>query len=148
MVVQLRKPAIDVGIVVQDADRALAFWRDTLGFPVDDVRTLPDGAGKQYRLRCGRSLIKLMAFSDPPAPAGDGGIRSSRGLRYLTIFVGNLEQIVERCRAAGYTVAREPGPSPIFPNRIAFIEDPDGNWLELFEADQEDAGAEAADPVA
>ena len=45
MVVQLRKPAIDVGIVVQDADRALAFWRDTLGFPVDDVRPLPDGAG-------------------------------------------------------------------------------------------------------
>lgn len=135
MAAQLRKPAIDAGIVVADADRALAFWRDTLGFPVDDIRELPNGEGRQYRLRCGESLVKLMALTDPPAAAGGGPPRGGRGLRYLTIFVGNLDEVVERCRAAGYRIPMEPQVSPIFPNRIAFVEDPDGNWLELFEPD-------------
>lgn len=137
MVAQLRKQAIDVGIVVQDADRALAFWRDTLGFPVDDVRQLPKGAGVQYRLRCGQSLVKLMALKDPPAPGVGGPALAAGGLRYVTIFIDNLDEIVESCRAAGYTIAMEPQISPIFPNRIAFVQDPDGNALELFEPDPE-----------
>jgi catechol 2,3-dioxygenase-like lactoylglutathione lyase family enzyme len=137
MVAQLRKQAIDVGIIVQDADRALAFWRDTLGFPVDDVRQLPDGAGAQYRLRCGASLVKLMVLTTPPAPGAGGPPLSLGGFRYVTIFVDNLDEIVESCRAAGYTIAVEPKISPIFPNRIAFIEDPDGNSVELFEPDPE-----------
>ena len=135
MVAQLRKPAIDAGIVVADADRALDFWRDTLGFPLDEVRELPNGEGSQYRLRCGESLVKLLALTNPPATAGGGPPRDGRGLRYLTIFVDNLDDLVENCRGAGYRITMEPQVSPIFPNRIAFVEDPDGNWLELFEPD-------------
>jgi len=135
MVAELHKPAIDAGLVVSDANRALRFWRDTIGFPLDEVRELPNGEGKQYRLRCGDSLVKLLALSDPPEDTVAGPPRGARGLRYLTIFVRNLDALVESCREAGYRITMEPQVSPIFPNRIAFVEDPDGNWLELFESE-------------
>ncbi len=133
MTARLTKNAIDVGVVVQDAERSLGFWRDFLGFALDEVKDLPGGAGRQYRLRCGESLVKLLALPEPPASGPGGGLRGAGGYRYLTLFVSNLEEVVEGARVAGYRVAMEPQVSPIFPNRIAFLEDPDGNWVEFFE---------------
>ena len=44
----------------------------------------------------------------------------------------NLDEATKQCADAGYTVAWEP--REIRPNvRIAMIEDPDGNWVELLE---------------
>ena len=91
------------------------------------LETQEAALAEEYRL-----LLK-----DPPAPGVGGPALAVGGLRYVTIFVDNLDEIVESCRAAGYTIAMEPQISPIFPNRIAFVEDPDGNALELFEPDPE-----------
>ena len=135
MVAELTKSAIDVGIVVQGEERALGFWQDFLGFTLDEVKELPDGGGRQYRLRCGMSLVKLLVLADAPSPGPGGGVWGATGYRYVTLFVSNLEEIVAEARAAGYRVAMEPQVSPIFPNRIAFLEDPDGNWVELFESE-------------
>jgi catechol 2,3-dioxygenase-like lactoylglutathione lyase family enzyme len=59
MGVKLTKDSIDLGIVVSDPERSLAFYRDTLGFK--DEGTMPLGGGAtMYRLLCGTSLIKLV----------------------------------------------------------------------------------------
>ena len=47
MAVQLGKDSIDIGIVVSDAAKALAFYRDTLGF--EHVATTPMGGGRWRR---------------------------------------------------------------------------------------------------
>ena len=57
--VQLSKDSIDLGIVVSDADKALAFYRDLLGFPLQGEMPMPGGA-KMYRLLCGTSLLKII----------------------------------------------------------------------------------------
>ena len=61
MTIALTKDSIDLGIVVRDADAALAFYRDTLGFVDTGSMPLPGAGGTMYRLLCGSSLIKLVA---------------------------------------------------------------------------------------
>ena len=38
--VDVQKDGIDLGIMVQDIDTALAFYKDTLGFVYDDMGTM------------------------------------------------------------------------------------------------------------
>ena len=57
-------------------------------------------------------------------------------MRYWTISVSNLDELVAACEAAGYNVPvppREVSPESRPNTRIAFVEDPDGNRVELLE---------------
>ena len=141
MAVALTKDSIDLGIVVKDADASLRFYRDTLGFKDQGTMPMP-GGGTMYRLLCGSSLIKLVALAQAPAAAAPpGGIQGGSGYRYWTISVSNLDDVAAASAAAGYKLAIKP--REIRPGiRIAMIEDPDGNWVELLETAQ--AGARAA----
>ena len=133
MTIALTKDSIDLGIVVRDADAALGFYRDTLGFVDTGSMPLPGGGGTMYRLLCGSSLIKLVApDNELPAAAPRGGIQGAYGYRYWTISVANVDEITERCAAAGRKVAVPP--REIRPGvRISIVEDPDGNWVEFIE---------------
>lgn len=130
----LTKDSIDLGIIVSDGPKALAFYRDTLGF--EHVADTPmGGGGTMHRLMCGTSLIKVISGTNPPAKAPPGGIQGGYGYRYWTISVSNLDELVAACEKGGYTVAvpaREIRPGV----RIAMVEDPDGNWVEFLQADQ------------
>jgi catechol 2,3-dioxygenase-like lactoylglutathione lyase family enzyme len=131
MTVQITKDSIDLGIVVRDGDAALRFYRDTLGF--EHTATTPMGGGKMHRLMCGTSMIKLVVLDQTPeaAPA-PGGIPGATGYRYWTVSVSNLQEVAERCAAAGYRVAVQP--REIRPGvSIAMVEDPEGNWVEFLQ---------------
>ena len=130
MAVELTKNAIDLGIVTQDAEAALRFYRDTLGFAHEGNWDMPGGP-KMYRLLCGESVIKIVQLKDPPpAQAPPGGIQGATGYRYWTISIADLPGAVEACRNGGYTIVIpefEAAPGV----KIAIVEDPDGNWIEL-----------------
>jgi len=133
MGVQLTKDSIDLGIVVLDGAKALAFYRDTLGFNHVATTPMPGGGGTMERLMCGTTLIKLVVpGSEPPAVAPPGGIQGATGYRYFTISVSNLDEITAACGAAGYNVTMQP--REIRPRvRISMVEDPFGNWVEFLE---------------
>ena len=133
MGVALAKDSIDLGIVVRDAGAALRFYRDTLGFTEQGTMPMP-GGGTMHRLLCGSSLIKIVELAQAPAAAAPpGGIQGATGYRYWTISVSNLDDTAAACAAAGYKLAVRP--REIRPGvRIAMIEDPDGNWVELLES--------------
>jgi len=126
------KPALDVGIVTADGERALAFYRDALGFePAGELR-LP-GVGLIRRLRWGESLLRILVPESPPhGEAGEGGLAGRPGYRYLTLEVENLADAVAACEKAGARVAI--APFALRPGRrVAQIADPDGNLIELGE---------------
>jgi catechol 2,3-dioxygenase-like lactoylglutathione lyase family enzyme len=129
--VQLTKDSIDLGIVVRDAEKALKFYRDTLGF--EHVATTPMPGMTMERLMCGSSMIKVVTPNKmPEASAPGGGIQGATGYRYWTISVSNIEELAAACDAAGYKVVvpvREIRPRV----RIAIVEDPEGNWVELLD---------------
>lgn len=132
MTIELTKDSIDLGIVVRDADKALAFYRDVLGFEHQGSMPMP-GGGTMQRLLCGTSMVKLVSHREvPEASNPPGGIPAASGYRYFTISVADLEGITARCEAAGAKVvwpvtALRPG------IRISMVEDPDGNWVEFLE---------------
>lgn len=130
---ELSKSAIDLGIVTNDGQAALKFYRDTLGFRHEADTPFPMG-GTMHRLWCGDSLIKVVVPDEAPQqrPAG-GGIAGATGYRYWTISVSNLADLVEACRAGGYRIRVEPREirSGV---TIAIVEDPDGNWVEFLQS--------------
>jgi predicted enzyme related to lactoylglutathione lyase len=82
----------------------------------------------------GDAVVKLLQFEETPQvgnpPGGPTG--GATGLRYLTVRIGDVEQGVRRCIAAGHAVAM-----PTFEFQpgmlVAIVEDPEGNWVELTE---------------
>ena len=130
MGVQLAKNSIDLGIITCDAEAALKFYRDTLGFEVAGEMPMP-GGGTMYRLMCGESMIKVIELEKKPsAEAPPGGIQGATGYRYWTISVTNLPEMVEACSKGGYKIVVPE--TEIAPGlKIAMVEDPDGNWVEF-----------------
>src|SRR6218665_2342522 len=123
MGVQLSKSSIDLGIVTTQGDAMLAFYRDVVGLTYLREMPMPGGNGVMHQLMCGESMVKLGVLPATPAQAAPGGIPGATGLRYWTITVGNLGEVVAACAAGGHTVVvkeRELRPGV----RMAIVADP------------------------
>lgn len=132
MTLSIVKDSIDLGVITKNPEKMLAFYRDTLGLKMESEMSMP-GGGTMYRLNCGTSVIKIIVNGkEPAAVSPPGGIQGATGYRYWTISVDNLEEAVKACRDTGYNVIMHV--TEIRPGvRIAFIADPDGNWVELLQ---------------
>ncbi|MCH2323185.1 MAG: VOC family protein [Pseudohongiellaceae bacterium] len=132
MGLETQKSSIDIGIIVKDIDAMMKFYGEILGLDLEATIPMP-GGGTMNRFKVGDSIIKLIALDPAPsAEAEPGGIRAASGYRYWTIHVPSLEEIIGKVEAGGGKVV-----VPIREIRegvsIAFLEDPDGNWVELLQ---------------
>jgi catechol 2,3-dioxygenase-like lactoylglutathione lyase family enzyme len=131
---KITKPALDLGIITRDAAPMLAFYQEMLGLKLESVIPMPSG-GTMHRLKVGESILKIVQLDKPPAAdAVPGGIPAATGIRYFTLHVSNLQDVVDGCDQGGYNIVVpiktiRPGVS------IAIVKDPDGNWLELLQTD-------------
>ncbi len=130
MAVELLKPALDVGIVTTNTDKMLGFYRDVLGFNTEEPITFP-GVGTIHRLIVGESILRLFEpTSAPSASAVNDSMHAATGIRYMTLVMNNLDEVIAACRQFGVNVSSEP--REIRPGVVATtIQDPDGNWLEM-----------------
>lgn len=129
----LTKPGLDLGIVVHDLERSLAFYRDLLALPLRSTFHVP-AVGRLALLDVGHSVLKLVQLDrDIDSAPEPGGLRTgASGMRYCTFSIEDLDGVVTTCRDAGHRIGMRPtsmGPGI----RIAAIEDPDRNWIELME---------------
>lgn len=127
---EIQKPAIDIGIITNNLDQMLGFYRDTLGLEVEAVIDMP-GGGVMHRFKAGQSIVKVIETDpQPAASAAPGGIRGATGYRYWTLHVNDIAGIVEQMQSEGVEIV-----VPIKTIRegvtIAIVADPDGNWVEL-----------------
>ncbi|CAM3346576.1 VOC family protein [Nocardioides dubius] len=133
---RLTRPGLDLGIVVRDVERSLTFYRDLLGLPVRGDMQVP-GVGRLLLLDVGHSTLKLVQLDRgidiEPEP---GGLRAgAAGMRYCTFSISDLDEVVTTCREAGFRIGMRPttmGPGV----RVAAVEDPDQNWIELMETNR------------
>ena len=123
---------IDIGIVIRATVRRYGSTADTVGMKHSaDVQAL---TGVMHRLEWGSSTVKLTRPDALPDHANPpGGFRTGTGIRYITLTVDDLDEMVARCHAAGYAQPVErtevrPGVT------IAVVEDPEGNWIEFLQA--------------
>ena len=99
MSADIAKAAIDLAIVTRDAEASIAFYRDFLGLEhVAD--TTVGSAGVMHRFRAGSSLLKLLELNDVPEPRpAPGGMRGGSGYRFWTLWVNDLDELVEDATA-------------------------------------------------
>jgi glyoxylase I family protein len=129
------KSAVDLGIVISSWAATKAFYCDLLGLEHTMDMPMPvSGSGTMHRVQAAGTTLKFVEFDSPPRTTVPGGPSQGIGLRYLTIWVRNLQQSVEAAKSAGYRISLDamvPRPGIT----IAMIEDPDGNWVELLQND-------------
>jgi len=119
--------SVDIGLV-SATDALVAFYRDVFDLEPLESRVFPDGT--VHRLALGGGALKVMVPAQTPAESP----RTERfwdraGMRYVTMWLDDLDTVVERWTAAGGTVAL--GPLTIRPGvRTALLVDPDGNTVE------------------
>src|SRR4051794_31212491 len=123
MGIGLAKRAVDVGIVVREAEASLVFYRDVLGLEHIATIDMPGGASME-QLACGESVIKLLRLLDAPSASNPpGGSAAATGLRYFTMFVDDLDDVIRRCDEAAVPTAF--GPTEFMPGvRLVIVEDP------------------------
>jgi catechol 2,3-dioxygenase-like lactoylglutathione lyase family enzyme len=120
---------VSVRYIVDDADAAVAFYRDGLGFEV----AMRPGPGFAVLTR---GPLRLL-LSEPRGPGGaaqvmpDGRRPEPGGWNRIQLQVADLEHEVEALRAAGVRFRNDivtgPGGSQVL------IVDPSGNVVELFQ---------------
>src|SRR2546429_6161805 len=98
-----------VGIAVPSIAPALAFYRDILGLEPGPPESA-DGA-TIVGLTLGDVRIELLEPRDPASPVAKFLARRGPGIHHICFRVPDLDQALERCRAAGYRlVDAEPPP--------------------------------------
>ena len=115
---------LHVSFIVADTKRALAFYCDVLGLPLDHQR--PDLGYPGAWLQCGDQQIHLLELPNPDPVIGrpEHGGRD----RHVALNVADLKaamQVLDTADVA-YTVSRSG-------RRALFCRDPDGNAIELVE---------------
>ncbi len=115
--------AIDhVSFIVADTERALGFYRDLLGLPVDPGR--PDLGYPGAWLAVGSQQIHLLELPNPDPLHG----RPAHGGRdrHTAFRVADVAALAARLEAANVTLSRSKSGRAAF-----FCRDPDGNALEF-----------------
>jgi predicted enzyme related to lactoylglutathione lyase len=120
--------SLEVGFVSADAG-LVTFYETVLELTALEPMVFP--VGTLHRLEIPGGLLKVLVPADEPAVAPDtGAFTATRGLRYITVRVGDLDGVLARATAHGGTVVLEPidvgGGS-----RLAILCDPDGNTFEV-----------------
>ena len=143
---------IDIGIVVKDINKSLQFYKKVVGFEEKEgfqvggnfpkLVGLTDGTDlKIHVLRLGdketASKLKLMQVDGKKATrvVKQSYIHSVAGISYLTIFVNDVDKVLNNAKKNGYKpYAKSPQILPKgLPQDVCLLmlKDPDGNFVEI-----------------
>ena len=131
------------GIVVQDIERSLRFWRDVMGLQVaadfreegefiDTVQHLSGVKLRMIKLTApDGSMIELPQDDAHPTPTPERNELCDRGVRHVAFTVADVGASWQTLRAAGCETLSEPIAAPDGKARLFFARDPEGNLLEI-----------------
>jgi catechol 2,3-dioxygenase-like lactoylglutathione lyase family enzyme len=127
--VQLLNEGIEVGIVTANPEAMQHFYQDLLGLELQGELPFPGGTMRRFGI--GKSTLKLVSYDEPPPePVAPGGGRARAGIRFVTLVIAGVRAAAERLEAAGCPIA-EPVTEFAPGTGWVFVEDPDGNHVEL-----------------
>ena len=108
-----------IGVAVRTLDEILPFYRDILGMPevpLDDA----DGA-RIAGLAAGEPLVELLESRSDDSPIGRFVARRGPGIHHICFAVDDLDDTLERCRAAGLRLIDQEPRLGAEGKRIAFL---------------------------
>ncbi len=119
-----------VGIRVTNLQRSIDFYTKVLGMSVTGQGKIKETKGATVGLQSEKDgfVLELNCYEeDSPY---NTKYAAGEGLDHLAFKVGSLDKALEEARAAGHPTVLELKADG---GRWAYIEDPDGIWIELFE---------------
>ena len=148
------------GITVSNLEHSLPFWRDILGFEFSHAahqtgemaKEITGVEGAEIKLAVlkapGGHKIELLEYL-APADRKRANLRPCDvGSVHIALLVDDLEAILDKIAAAGWTAAGKPQVLKIGPNagkRVVYVRDPDGTTIEFMEMPKRDSSANFAD---
>jgi catechol 2,3-dioxygenase-like lactoylglutathione lyase family enzyme len=115
---------IQVGMTVSDVEDTRAFYAGCLGLP-EQAPTPIDAESIRYAVTAGSSTLKYWQREITP-PNTAGPPETAIGIRSVTLHVADLAAALREISIPPVRVAPERG--------VAWLADPDGNWLALRES--------------
>ncbi len=138
------------GFVVSNMERSLAFYRDQLGLEIERDQILegefiselvgyPDAKLHIVYLGLGdmKHSVELIEYLNPRSNAVPLPDRKDIGATHLGIIVDNLDEFYKELSSKEVRFLSPPAirPNAVYPmaQKGCYMQDPDGNWLELLE---------------
>ena len=140
------KSAISVGVVVEDLDKSLDFYKNVVGmvhvraFSVDSEKAKRMGLskGKEFNVQVLKlenseqaAEWKLMSFNNNTSRTNQNYIPDANGIRYVTLFVKSMAPLLERIKKLNIKTLGETPTMLDAERQFVLIQDPDGNFVEF-----------------
>ena len=135
-----------VGIVVQDIQKSINFWRDHFDFSIyldqieegefiEHLLNIPNVKVRTVKMKGeDNSLVELLYFFGKQDIDQWRGNLTSTGLTHLALNINNLEEKIKKLQSHGFELINQPRKSENGSVLVAFIEGPEGILLELVES--------------
>jgi len=113
---------------VMDLEKSIAFYQGLLGLKLmRRFEVKENNAEIAFLEDTDENAIELTHWQDKKQ------LVEGDNFDHIALGVKQLKATIERLRGQGVTIAMEPFTLKGGTHQIAFIKDPDGNWLELIE---------------
>ena len=132
------------GVVVQNLDRSVEFYRDIVGLEVithldrqgDTVSQVVGYDNTHLKAALLRSMngqvLELVQFLQPQPGQRPTEERAVLGVSHLAFDVDNIDETL--CHLIEHGAIKMNDPVEVAPGKkVCYFQDPDGNWLELIE---------------
>ena len=119
---------VEVVLVVEDIDRSVAFYRDTLGLEPISPPELPV---KFLRIGPRRAGVPQQVVLIPRPMAAEQPLVRTRALHHIGLEVAPEDFLNERERLAALGFEIRGGEHPFMPVDAFYLDDPDGNEIEI-----------------
>ena len=118
-----------VGIRVTDLERSIDFYTNMLGMKVSGRSKIEQTKGETVGLQTEKDGFTLeLNYYEKDSPYNTRYV-VGEGLDHLAFKVDDLDKALEEAKKAGHRTILQMKADG---GRWAYIEDPDGNWIELF----------------
>lgn len=116
-------------IRVKDIDKSLKFYKELLNMKLDHKKRLEDCELYFLDDESGTCQIELTYNDDTPTE----GYRNGNAFGHFAFSVDSFDEFTKKMKSLGYDYLYEPFDLNGKGSVIAFIQDPDGNEIELIE---------------
>jgi len=116
---------------VSNIDRSIEFYAKHIGLQFISRREVKQNNAEIAFLQDkDGAAIELTYWRDKKE------LKEGDNFDHIAFGVSNIDSAIKDLRDHGVTIAMEPFSLQGSSNKIAFIKDPDGNWLELIESNK------------
>lgn len=131
-----------IGIAVENIDKVLPFYTDTLGLEMEGVETVESEAVKVAFLKIGESRFELLEPLDETSPIKQFIDKKGEGIHHIALDVDNIERRLDMFKSQGIPLINEESKQGAHNSQIAFIHPKAANGV-LYELCQQQEGSDS-----